>query len=282
MQKTLAALGGFRRAGVFRQALDDAGHDLDRVLHPALREAGMGADAFDDDRGAIGRKRLVLDMAGGFTIHRVGEIRTELLQVGLVDTAADLLVGREQDLDSAVPDLRIGEQDLRGVHDFGDTGLVVRAEQRGAIRGDDVVADLVGQRRIVRSPDHLGRVAGKPDVAAAIIPNDLRLDAGPRTIRRGVHVGAEADHRHGLGGVRGDRRVDVAVGVHMRVGETHRQQFADQQTAEVFLFFGGRAGRRGRVRLGVDDDVAEKALGDRMRECLGRGHDGRISRKSGQ
>ena len=42
--------------------------------------------------GAIGRKRLVLEMAGGFAVDRVGEIGAELLQVDLVDAAADLLV----------------------------------------------------------------------------------------------------------------------------------------------------------------------------------------------
>ena len=49
---------------------------------------------------------------GGFAVHRVGEIGAELLQVDLVDAAADLLVGREQDLDGAVPDLRVVDQEI--------------------------------------------------------------------------------------------------------------------------------------------------------------------------
>ena len=52
-------------------------------------------------------------MAGAFAVHRVGEVGAELLQIHLVDAAADLLVGREQDLDGAVLDLRVLDQELR-------------------------------------------------------------------------------------------------------------------------------------------------------------------------
>ena len=45
-------------------------------------------------------------LPGGFAVDRIGEIGAELFQVDLVDAAADLLVGREQDLDGAVLDLR--------------------------------------------------------------------------------------------------------------------------------------------------------------------------------
>ncbi len=51
MQKALLAFGGFRRTGIFRQAIDDGRGDLDRVLHLAFGKTGMGADAFDGDGG---------------------------------------------------------------------------------------------------------------------------------------------------------------------------------------------------------------------------------------
>ena len=127
VQKTFLAFGGLRRTGVLGQALDDGGGDLDRVLHLALGETGMGADALDRDGGAVGRERLVLDIPGGFAVDGVGEIGAELFQVGLVDAAADLFIGREQDLDGAVPDLRIADQEMRGIHDFGEAGLVIGA-----------------------------------------------------------------------------------------------------------------------------------------------------------
>ena len=43
----------------------------------------------------------------------------------------------------AVLDLRIVDQEMRRIHDFGEAGLVVGAQQRGAVGRDDVVADLV-------------------------------------------------------------------------------------------------------------------------------------------
>ena len=169
MQKAFLALGRLRRAGVPGQAVDDGGRDLDRVLHLALGETGMGRDALDGDGGAVGRKGFVLDIPGGFAVHRVGEVGAELLQVDLVDAAADLLVGREQDLDGAVLDIRILNQEPRRIHDLGEAGLVVGPQQRGAVGRDDVVPDLVGQRGMVGGADHLRGISRQHDVAAAVI-----------------------------------------------------------------------------------------------------------------
>ena len=80
---------------------------------------------------------------------------------------------------------------------------------------------------------------------------------------------AEADDRDVLVGIRRDGRVDIAVFVEMGVAKSHRLQLGCEQAAEVFLFFGGGAGRRGRVGLGVDHDVAQKALGHGVREPEG-------------
>ena len=46
------------------------------------------------------------------------------------------------------------------IHDLGNAGLVVGAEQRGAVGGDDVVADLVGKRGMIGGADDLR--AGRP------------------------------------------------------------------------------------------------------------------------
>ena len=269
MQETFLAFGGFRRAGVLRQAIDDGGRDLDGVFHLALGKAGMGGDALDGDGGAVGGKGLVLDIARAFAVHRVGEIGAELFQVRLVDAAADLFVGREQDLDGAVLDLGVVEQELRGIHDLGEPGLVVGAEQRGAVGRDDIVADLVGERRVLGGADDLRGIGRQHDVAAAVVLHDLRLDVLAGAIRRGVHMRAEADHRHLLGGIGRDRRVDIAVLVEMGVGKTHRLEFGGEQAAQVLLLFGRRTGRRGRVGLGVDHDIAQKTLGHAVLECDG-------------
>ena len=210
---------------------------------------------------AVGRKGLVLEGAGRLAVHGVGEVGPELFEIDLVDAAADLLVRREQDLDRAVPDVGIVDQDLRRRHDLGYARLVVGAQQRRAVGGDDVVADLVVQFRMLADLDDPLRIARQHDVAAGIVAHDLRLDVGAGEVGRGVHVRAEADDRHRLVDIRRNGRVDIAVLVEMRVSEPHGQQFADQHAAEILLLVGRGLRLRLRVRLGVDDDIAKETIG---------------------
>src|ERR1700735_410168 len=150
MQKSLRSLGGFRRTGLFRQGGDNGSSDLDCVLHFALGKTGMSADALNGDGGGIRGKGLVLNISGSFAVDSVGKIGAEFFQVDLVDSATDLFVRCEQDLDGAVLDLWIVDQETRRIHDFGNAGLVVGAEQRGAIGRYDIVAGLVFKRRMIR------------------------------------------------------------------------------------------------------------------------------------
>ena len=247
---------------IFGQPFDDRRSNLDGVLHLALGEAGMGADAVDIDHRGIGRKGLVLKMADGLAIDGVGKVGAELAQIDIIDAAADLFVGREQQPNRAVLELWIAEQNFRRIHDRGDAGLVVGAEQRGAVAGDDVVADLVGKGRVLVEPDHLARIARQHDIAALIIVDDLRFHARAGAIRRSVHMGAEADHRHRLIGGGRQRGIDIAMAIELGVDDAELAQFTHQQSAEHGLFGRGRAALRGGVGLGVDRDVAQKTLGD--------------------
>ena len=126
----------------------------------------------------IGGEGLIFDLAGAFAVDRIGELGAEFFQVRLVDAAADLFIGREQDLDGAVLDLRVLRQEMHRVHDFREAGLVVGAEQGGAIGRDDVVADLGGERRVLAETDHLRGIGRQDDVAALVIPHDLGPDIG--------------------------------------------------------------------------------------------------------
>ena len=127
MQKTFVALSSFGRAVILGKSIDDSRGDLDRMLHLPFGKAGMGADPFDRDGGAICRKRLILDIAGGLAVYRIGKIGVQFLQVSFVDATTDLFVGREEDLDGAMLDLRIVDEEMRRIHDLGNAGLVVRA-----------------------------------------------------------------------------------------------------------------------------------------------------------
>jgi len=209
---------------------------------------------------------FVLDIAGGLTVDRVGEIGAELFQVNLVDAAADFLVRGEQDPDRAVLDMRIAKHEQCRIHDFGDARLVVGAEQRGAVGGDDVAPDLIGERGVVCRTNDLCRIGGQHDIATAVVPHDLRLDIGAGAVGRGVHVGTEANDRDPLIGIGGDRRVDVAVLVEMGIGKPHLPKLACQKSAQIFLLFARGTGRGGGIGLGVDHHIAQKALGHGVRE----------------
>jgi hypothetical protein len=77
---------------------------------------------------------------------------------------------------------------------------------------------------------------------------------------------AEADDGDLPVGIGRDGCIDIAVFVEMGVTDSHRLQLCGEQAAEVFLLFGGRAGGGGRVRLGVDHHIAQKALGHGVRK----------------
>src|SRR4051812_13764831 len=98
VQKTLPAFGGLRRAAILWQAVDDARGDSDGVLHLDFGKARMRADALNGDGDAIGRKRLVLDIARGLAVDGIGEIGSKLRKVDLVHPRAVFSVRGEQDL----------------------------------------------------------------------------------------------------------------------------------------------------------------------------------------
>ena len=60
--------------------------------------------------------------------------------------------------------------------------------------------------------------------------------------------------------------VASSLRVEMRVGKPHRLQFGGEQAAEVLLLFRRGTARRGRIGLGIDDDVAQEALGHAVLE----------------
>ena len=102
-------------------------------------------------RHRVGREALELELAARAAVQRVGAARAEPRDVEVFGAAADLFVGREADADRAVRDVGVRHQVRGRLDDLGDAGLVVRAEQRRAGGGDDVVADLLRRARDCRA-----------------------------------------------------------------------------------------------------------------------------------
>ena len=88
-------------------------------------------------------------------VERVGEVGAEALEVEVVDAVADLLVDGEADPRSGARDVGVGDELGDRGHDLGDAGLVVGAEERRPVGGDDVVADPLGEQRARRGREHL-------------------------------------------------------------------------------------------------------------------------------
>ena len=147
MDEALALLGRLRRERVPRQARDQVGGELDRVDELSLGRAGMGRAAADRHGHLRRVERLGLDLAQLGAVERVGVAGAEALDVEVVSSARDLLVDREADADRRVLELGMPFQIGDRGHDLRHTGLVVGAEQRRPVGGDDVVTDLPLQQR---------------------------------------------------------------------------------------------------------------------------------------
>src|SRR3954452_8103310 len=99
MHEAFVPLGGFRRALVLRQALQQLCAELDRVDHLSLRRPRMDAQPFDPDAYLRGGKSLVVDAADLGPVQRVRELRAECIDVEMVDAATDFFVDGETDAD---------------------------------------------------------------------------------------------------------------------------------------------------------------------------------------
>ena len=112
---------------------------------------------------------------------------------------------------------RVSEEPLRGVHDSGDAGFVVRAEKCAAIGADDVFPDMASEfREYFRiQPDFVFRI--KRDCLTVPGLCHLRMNAFAGGFGGRIHVGIEENHRRFFSsGRRGNRR-----GHHPFLGECH-------------------------------------------------------------
>ena len=93
-------------------------------------------------------------------VEGVGEVDAELPEVEVIDAVADLLVDREADPCLRPCDLGMSEKPFRRGHDLGHSGLVVGAEERLPVRGDDVVPDPLAENTARGRGDLLPGIAG--------------------------------------------------------------------------------------------------------------------------
>ena len=210
VEEALVAFGIFRPLLNRQQCVQLSG-DQDRVLHLALRVARVHVPSLNVDlrRGRV--EILELQLTDLPAVHRVGIFSPEPLDIELNDSASDLLVRRETDLDLTVPELGMLHDVLHRVHDLGHAGLVVRTQKGCAVGGDERLPHIMKHLRELRRLQRQSRHTFQRNVPAVIFIDDLRLDVRSRSVRSGVHVGDESDCRHFRLDVRRDRAHHVTI-----------------------------------------------------------------------
>lgn len=146
----------------------------------------MHREAVDGHGGGSCVEVLILDAAYVTAINGVGEICAKARDIEEGSALADLLVGGEGDAELAVG-AALGKEDLGGGQDLCHTGLVVCAQQGGAVGGDQSLTLEVGQEGEGGDLHHHAG-GGQGDIAAVII---LVQDGGNTlagSVGGGVHV----------------------------------------------------------------------------------------------
>ena len=259
VEEALVALGvggGLRR----RQHVHELQSHEAGVAHLVLGGAGVDVEAPDGDLGGGGVEVLVLQLPQLAAVHGVGRGGAEALHVEVVGAAAHLLVGGDGHGDAAVGDLGVGGQILHGGEDLSHAGLVVGAQQGGAVGDDEVLAHIPGQAGELRGPH--GHGVGEGNVPALVVDH-TGLDVGAGGGGRGIHVGNEAqtgDPLTAYGG--GEPAVDVAILVHFGTVEAHLGELLGQGGPQDLLLVRGRHSGGIFAGLGIIRDVPQKTLSD--------------------
>ena len=164
------------RTLIYREEGVELHSDEDGVLHLALSCTRVYVASLDTDCGSGCIEILIFKLADLASVEGVGILGSEFRNVELHDSAADLLVRCESDLDLSVLEFRMLHDVLYCVHDLSDTGLVVRSEEGSSVCGDKRLALVKLELRELRWLEAEARHALERDLAAVIVFDDLRLD----------------------------------------------------------------------------------------------------------
>ena len=172
---------------------------------------------------------------------------------------ADLLIRGKADADGAVgPAVR--QQMLAHGQDLGDTGLVVGAQDHGAVGGDQGLTHHVLQvGKGLRIQMEVTVAQGNS--TAVIVRHQTILGRTVLAGGDGVQMGDKADLRHVLhAGGGGDLSVDIGVIVHVHILQAHLPHLLLQCPGQIELAGGGRSGLALLVADGIKTDVADQSL----------------------
>ena len=176
MVESLIALRVFRRLEA-RQHHGYLVSDTHRVTHLMVRRTRVHIQTVHMDLGTRCIEVLKLQLTDCTAIHRIGEIGTELLNVKMVCSAADLFVRRETDTHFTMLDLRVLDEVFHRRHDLGNTGFVICAQKGSGVRHNDVLSCITWI-----------------NIIALFGLHDARLHMLSACVRTRIHMSNKTDH----------------------------------------------------------------------------------------
>ena len=234
--------------------------DGQSVLHLVLGRAGMDVLALDVYLEGGGVEVFVLQLAVSAAVQRIGEVGAETGYVKQVGTPADFFIGSKGHLHRAVGEVHAGQQLFAQGEDLGNAGLVVGAQQSGAVGDHDGLALAAAKLGELGRGQHSART-GQQDVAAVIVFHDAGLDVPGGNVIHHIHMGNEAQNGAVIiVNVAGDGAVQIAVLVQTDIVQAHLPHLLFQRTGENQLFFGAGAGFGIAVGGGVVFHIVEQSF----------------------
>ena len=176
-----------------RQQGDELRRHIPGVDHDPLGRARVDAAAPEQDGGVGGVEGLVLVVPKIVPVQGVGHLGPEAIQVQIPSEAPHLLVGSEGQGDGPVGELRVFQQMLRHGHDRGDGGLVVAAQQGGAVGEDQILAHVVLQVRELPGGHDDALLPVQQDVPAVVVLQYPRPAVSAGGVGGRVHVGHQSE-----------------------------------------------------------------------------------------
>ena len=130
------------------------------------------------------------------SVHRIGPLASELLNVELVRSQSDFLIRIKSDTDFSVFNFRMCLQVSNGSHNFSNTGLVVCSQQGMSVGYNQVFSYMILQFRELRrrQDDVIG--FRQYNIPTLVLLYDTWRNILARHVRAGIHVCNEADGRN--------------------------------------------------------------------------------------
>ena len=150
------------------------------------------ADNFDGNRRGI--EVFILQFTDAAAVDGIGPLRVKGFHVEMFCALSHLFVRRKGHADIPVRDVFALQHRQRG-HNFRDTRLVIRPQQRFTVGGDQRLAQQLMQYREHHRREHFVTNAQR-NIAAAVVFHNLRVHMFTAKIRRGVDMGDKANRRN--------------------------------------------------------------------------------------